>query len=84
MISGTNGLLGAADGAFLLQKGKRTSNNATLDVSGRDQQDQRLFLKRDPEKLIWLLENTESELWKEPPDPVLDAVASVVTKEQPE
>ena len=84
MISGTNGLLGAADGAFLLQKEKRTSNNATLDVSGRDQQDQRLFLKRDPEKLIWLLENTESELWKEPPDPVLGAVTSVVTKEQPE
>lgn len=84
MISGTNGLLGAADGAFLLQKEKRTSNNATLDISGRDQQDQRLFLKRDPEKLIWLLENTESELWKEPPDPVLDAVAAVVTRERPE
>ena len=42
MISGTNGLLGAADGAFLLAKEKRTSNSATLDISGRDQQDQRL------------------------------------------
>lgn len=30
MISGTNGLLGAADGAFLLRKEKRTSNAATL------------------------------------------------------
>jgi hypothetical protein len=29
MISGTNGLLGAADGAFLLQKEKRTSDAAT-------------------------------------------------------
>lgn len=84
MISGTNGLLGASDGAFLLQKEKRTSNNATLDISGRDQQDQRLYLKRDPEKLTWLLENTESELWKVQPDPVLDAVASIVTEEQPE
>ncbi|MBQ6420330.1 MAG: AAA family ATPase, partial [Clostridia bacterium] len=28
MISGTNGILGAADGAFLLQKEKRTSNDA--------------------------------------------------------
>lgn len=44
MISGTNGLLGAADGAFLLQKEKRTSNSATLDISGRDQQDQKLYL----------------------------------------
>ena len=46
MISGTNGLLGAADGAFLLQKERRTDNAATLDISGRDQQDQRLYLIR--------------------------------------
>ena len=39
MISGTNGLLGAADGAFVLVKKKRTDNEATLDVVGRDQQD---------------------------------------------
>lgn len=83
MISGTNGLLGAADGAFLLQKEKRTSNDATLDISGRDQQDQRLHLRRDPEKLLWLFDNAESELWKEPPDPMLDAVAAIVTKVQP-
>ena len=42
MISGTNGLIGAADGAFFLAKEKRTINAATLEVSGRDQQDQRL------------------------------------------
>lgn len=83
MISGTNGLLGAADGAFLLQKEKRTSNDATLDISGRDQQDQRLHLKRDPETLVWILEKAETELWREPPDPILEAVASVVTKAQP-
>ena len=83
MISGTNGLLGAADGAFLLQKEKRTSNDATLDISGRDQQDQRLYLKRDPETLAWILEKAETELWREPPDPILEAVASVVTKAQP-
>ena len=38
-ISGTNGLLGAADGAFLLTKAKRTANDAMLDIAGRDQQD---------------------------------------------
>ena len=47
MISGTNGLLGAADGAFLLQKEKRTDGSAILDVAGRDQQDQRIYLTRD-------------------------------------
>ena len=38
MISGTNGLLGAADGAFMLQKEKRTDSAAVLEVSGPDQQ----------------------------------------------
>ena len=83
MISGTNGLLGAADGAFLLQKEKRTSNSAILEISGRDQQDQRLYLTKDLERLVWLLEKSETELWKEPPDTVLDAVAAMVTHDIP-
>ncbi|MDM8240293.1 AAA family ATPase, partial [Pseudoflavonifractor phocaeensis] len=83
MISGTNGLLGAADGAFLLQKERRTDNAATLDISGRDQQDQRLYLKRDEERLVWELERRETELRQEPPDPVLGAVAALVTAERP-
>ncbi|HBI74435.1 MAG: helicase RepA family protein [Parabacteroides sp.] len=83
MISGTNGLLGAADGAFLLQKEKRTSNAATLDVSGRDQQDQRLYLSRNQERLIWDLEKTETELWKEPPEPLLEEIARRITKDNP-
>ena len=81
MILGTNGLLGAADGAFMLQKEKRTGNAATLEVSGRDQQDQKLHLVRNPEKLIWELENVETELWKEPPDPILEAVARMMTEQ---
>lgn len=51
MISGTNGLLGAADGAFILHKEKRTSSKAFLEISGRDQQDQRLTLVRNEETL---------------------------------
>ena len=77
MISGTTGLLGAADGAFLLQKEKRTSNAATLEVSGRDQQDQKLYLKRNTETLLWELERTETELWKDPPDPLLEKIAEI-------
>ncbi len=84
MISGTNGLLGAADGAFLLHKEKRTDNTAILDVSGRDQQDQRLYLVRNMEKLTWELEREETELWEEPPDPLLDAIAGFVTIDRPE
>ena len=44
MISGTNGLMGSADGAFVLQKEKRTSSKAVLEVTGRDQPDQRVYL----------------------------------------
>ena len=64
MISGTNGLLGAADGAFVLQKEKRTGNTAVLEVSGRDQPEQRLILKKDMERLVWELEKSETELWQ--------------------
>ena len=41
MISGTNGLMGAADGAFIISKETRTGNGATVAVVGRDQPDQR-------------------------------------------
>lgn len=75
MISGTNGLLGAADGGFVLSKDKRTSNNATLEVSGRDQQDQRVYLKKNTETLVWELDKIETELWKAPPEPLLDRIA---------
>lgn len=47
MISGTNGLLGAADGAFIMQKKRRTDNTALLDIVGRDQPDQELTLEFD-------------------------------------
>ena len=83
MISGTNGLLGAADGAFLLQKEKRTDGSAILDVAGRDQQEQRLYLTKDRERLVWELERTETELWVEPPDPVLEAIVALVTTDKP-
>lgn len=83
-ISGTNGLLGAADGAFIIHKEKRTDNKAVLDVVGRDQQDQRLHLLFDRERCVWQLTETETDLWVEPTDPLLEAVAGVVTPDNPE
>ena len=84
MISGTNGLLGSADGAFLLYKENRTSTAAILDISGRDQQDQRLYLNRNKDRLVWELEEVETEIWVEPPDPILEAVAKAVSPDSPE
>ena len=83
MISGTNGLLGSADGAFMLVKEKRTDQTATLDVSGRDQKDQRIYLTRDNERLIWELDHVEAEPWVEPTDAVLEAIAALVNETAP-
>ena len=83
MISGTNGLLGAADGAFVMQKEKRTDNRAVLELAGRDQQDQRLLLDFDRDRCVWVLKQAETELWKEPEDPVLDAIANVLSEDSP-
>ena len=82
-ISGTTGLLGAADGAFLLRKEKRTSPEATLDVVGRDQQDLRFKLLFRYESCTFDLTETETELWKDPPDPLLDAIAALVNEDAP-
>lgn len=84
MISGTTGLLGCADGSLLMQKKKRTALEATIDVVGRDQQDQILYLSKDPVTQIWNLERTETELHRDPPDAVLEAVAKLVSAEQRE
>ncbi len=84
MISGTNGLLGAADGAFVLHKEKRTANAAILEISGRDQQDQKLYLTRNQEKLTWELDRAETDLWKEPPEPLLEEISKIVTAESPQ
>lgn len=81
MISGTTGILGSADGAFLLHKENRTDLSATLDVVGRDQPDQRLYLTRDQEKLSWDLDHAETELWKQPPDPVLERINAILETE---
>ena len=83
-ISGTNGLTGAADGSFVLHKDKRTSSDAVLDVSGRDQQDLRLQLTFDRVRCAWTLVKLETELYAEPPDPLLMAIGQLVTEASPE
>lgn len=82
-ISGTTGIYGCADGAFVLSKERRTDSTATLSISGRDQPDQCLHLVRDEETLQWNFDYADTELYKEPPDPLLEKVASLVTVELP-
>lgn len=82
-ISGTNGLLGAADGAFILRKDTRTGNDGILEVTSRDQTDMRLHLNFNRDSCLWNLVSMEQELWKEPPDPILEAVADMISSDVP-
>ena len=79
MISGTTGLLGCADGAFLLQKERGTTRNGTLDVVGRDQGEQKLHLVRDREHLYWNLDHMEAEVCEAPPDPLLEKINTIIS-----
>ena len=82
MISGTTGLLGCADGAFVLRKENRTDNTAILDVVGRDQPDQQIHLVRDEQTLTWCLDHVEKELWKPQKEPLLEKVAALLAEDR--
>lgn len=83
MISGTNGLMGAADGALLLHKDKRTASDAVLEVVGRDQPQLRLHLRFAAAHLCWELLEAETEPYREPPCPLLEVLSRLVNEENP-
>ena len=74
-ISGTNGLLGAADGGFILSKDRRSDNSATLEVVGRDQEELTITLRKDRESLAWNLEEMATPPYVVPPDPLILSIA---------
>ena len=83
MISGSAGLLGCVDGAFMLHKNSRMDDGAVLDVIGRDQPEQQIYLCRDDATLVWNFEGELKEEWIEPADPILDALNEMLTDEEP-
>ena len=76
------GKKGASDGAFIMQKKKRTDNIATLDIVGCDQQDQKLTIEFDREHCVWNFKKAETELWKEPVDEVLEIIAKFMQNQE--
>lgn len=79
MISGTNGLFGAANGALLMHADNRIGTDANVEIVGRNQQSMILHLTRNQETLAWELEKAETELWKLPPEPTLESIAQMLT-----
>ena len=79
MISGTNGLMGCADGAMVLQKPSRIGKTATLDVTGREAADLQLKLEFDDNKHWQFLEYGKEEP-REDADKLLAAVQQLVSE----
>ena len=82
-ISGTNGLLGAADGSLIINKDKRTDSKAKMAISGRDIPYQELTIEFDKEKCLWnFIEETNP--FEEPKDELLEKISSLVSIDKPE
>lgn len=83
-ISGTNGLFGAADGALILHKPQRIGNNAILDITGRDQAEQRLILRRNRDTLKWDFISAETDEEIEEIPPIIEAITQLINVDNPE
>lgn len=70
-ISGTNGLLGAADGAYLLHD---LNGEPILDYTGRDLPSQRYFLRFQKDCCLWELVKTGAAALTPKPEPLLELI----------
>ncbi len=77
-ISGTNGILGCADAGIVMYKEKRVSENAVLVVTGRDQQESAITLKRNSKTQVWENCTELAPVDRTPPHEILPIVADFV------
>ena len=82
-LSGTKGLYASFDGAMVLEKPESHSKKANLYFQGRDQIENMLELEKNLKTMQWLFLSESAELWKKPPDPILDAVSTIVSVDAP-
>lgn len=82
-ISGTNGLLGAADGSLIINKDKQADSRAKMAVSGRDIPYQELTIEFDREKCLWNFID-ETDAFEEPKDKLLEQIAVLVSVDKSE
>lgn len=75
MISGTNGIMGCADGAMVLERPKRLLPEASLNMTGRDFEDAKILLRQNKETMCWEYVGYADEQPPEASDPVFLAIA---------
>lgn len=59
-INGTSGIMGAADGVIMLTKKTRNSDEATLNITGRDVRDTAIRIARSADTVKWEFIENES------------------------
>ena len=74
LVSGTNGLAGAADTTYVLTKKDRMENEVEMIISGRDTSDVKAHLVLDRDTTLWQLRDIEQEPWKKNADPLLERI----------
>lgn len=79
MISGTNGIMGCADGAMVLERPKRLLPEASLNMTSRDFEDAKILLRQNKETMCWEFVGFEDEQPPEASDPLFLAVAELIT-----
>ncbi len=94
MISGSQGIYGAADGAMVLYREADSNNTACLAVQGRDIPSENYYLSFDDATMQWQLDDGEEhihpavqllgELLEEEPDFKFDVTATELFEELPE
>lgn len=83
MISGTNGLFGAVDGAFVLSKDKKNINRIELNGASRDLPPIRLILQSNNHNLKWDLVEEKNLKTEQEVDMFLIDISKIVNENNP-
>ena len=82
MVTGSNGLLGAADGSYVLKRENVGDRDAKLYIKGRDIEEQILNIRRDEESNEWLFLSSDTPMNDSmKSDPVLPLLMDYLRRE---
>lgn len=77
-VSGSQGLNGAADGAYIMYKTDRQAQKASILMTGRDIPDKKLRIYRDGDTLEWQLEGEGDDPDEDPKEHIRRKIVEIV------
>lgn len=78
MINGTTGIMGASDGAIVMQASERGSNQFVLNATGRDIPNIKISISQDPVTRLYSFIESDNELWRPERDDDFDLILSML------